>query len=175
MKGSCPGPSAQVHPGDLACTSPRGGSQALRGEVHSEEVRTSPEGRSSPRPLSQNPGHRAEGAPLRVPDARAQSPPALASMGFPFRATGAGRDQSPVPLGCPLGATRERQGMHVSTEGGVRGALFAVPRPPQRPHVGAAGSGGNPCEAPPREPVSAWRGRGRAEAPPSGRSPSGEV
>lgn len=143
--------------------------------MHSEEVRTTFEGRLSLRPLSQNPGHSAEGAPLRVPGARVQPPPALASLRFLFRATGAGWDQSPTSLGCPRGATREGRGMHVSTEGGVCGALSSVPRPPQRPHVGAAGSGGNPCEAPPREPVSAWRGRGLVETPPSGRSQSGEV
>lgn len=134
FKDGYSGPSPEVHPGAAPVPWPassRGKEASLgRGSAKrgSEDV---PYGRWSPRPLSRNPGHRAEGAPLRVPDARMQPPPALACLGFPFRAPGTDRAQSPTPRGCPRGSTREPRVVH--RERGLR-----------RPRVGSQ----TPAEAP---------------------------
>lgn len=82
--------------------------------MHSEEVRTAPARRLSPKSLSQNPSHSAEGAPLCQPEAQYGS---SRRSGFPFRVTGAGQAQIPTPPGGLLGAIQAGPGVHVRTGG----------------------------------------------------------
>lgn len=121
--------------------------------MHSEEVRASPAGRLIPKPPSQNLGHRPEGAPLRVPDAGALRPrrrwPARVSPSGP---RGRARPKAPRPSAARWG--RQGRGVHVRKGGGGRGARGAVPRPPPRPHVGAARPGGRPAQGPAPGPGS---------------------
>lgn len=142
FKNCSSGASPEVHPGAAPVPWPassRGKEASLgRGSAKrgSEDV---PYGRWSSRPPSRNPAHQTEGAPLRVPDARMQPPPALACLGFPFRATGPDRAQSPIPVAVRGGQPGSGG---ACIEGGVCGALGSVPRPQSWPHVGAAGSRG---------------------------------
>lgn len=133
---------------------------ARGGEVPSGEGPTFPAGRLSPECLSRNRCQSAEGAPLRRPDLELR-PRAGWPGFFPFRATRAGRDgagraQVPAPPGCPRGAIREGRGgaCTCGPGAGARGTGSSVPRPPPRPHVGAAGRRGQCGEAPPPGPGS---------------------
>lgn len=91
-------------------------------------------------PVSESRSPRRGRAPPRARRQRAV-PAGAGQPRLPLQRHRAGSAQSPTPLCSPRGATRAGRGQHVSRGGGVCGALGAVPRPPPRPHVGAAGSG----------------------------------
>lgn len=133
--------------------------------MHSEEVRTAPARRLSPKSLSQNPSHSAEGAPLCQPEAQYGS---SRRSGFPFRVTGAGQAQIPTPPGGLLGAIQAGPGVHVRTGGGSpRRPPCSSQTPAAAPRGRCRASGGNPVRPRPRvrEPVNSRRGRGLRPSP----------
>ena len=114
----------------------------------SEEGRTSPAGRLSPKSLSQNPRYSAKGAPLRMSDAGYSSGRRWPAWVSPSGPLGRGEPTSPrrpaARGGDPGGAGR---GVHVRTGGGS----------PRRP----LGSSQTPAAAPRglcRASGATWRG-----------------